>query len=209
MNWTQVDIYTATPAIDLLSVRVFAGSGDPRVCMVQDTFRIFGSFWNRERRQVGLSGGRAHGNSKAVKPASGLPAGRCTGARMLAALRTMLAQMKAEDTEHQYRQTGSCLLRHSGGGLGRQLETVFQSRFRWETSCTSSPAGKNPPQKPPAEPFWRSIRQRLRHRTAPHHTRLCLELMENEITPATRLLDLGAADGILFIGMLLGAKPMP
>ena len=44
--------------------------------------------------------------------------------------------------------------------------------------------------------------------TGQHHTtRLCLELMEDEITPTTRLLDLGCGSGILFIGgMLLGAK---
>ena len=43
--------------------------------------------------------------------------------------------------------------------------------------------------------------------TGQHHTtRLCLELMENEITPATRLLDLGCGSGILSIAaLLLGA----
>ena len=34
MNWTQVDIYTATPAIDLLSVRL--QDLGIRGCMVQD-----------------------------------------------------------------------------------------------------------------------------------------------------------------------------
>lgn len=58
MNWTQVDIYTATPAIDLLSVRL--QDLGIRGCMVQDA-EDFQEFLEQKGRQVGLSGGRSHG----------------------------------------------------------------------------------------------------------------------------------------------------
>ena len=133
MNWTQVDIYTATPAIDLLSVRL--QDLGIRGCMVQDAQDFQEFLEQKDGKWDYLEDGLMELASCETCVTVYLPED-AQGAEMLAALRTMLAQMKAEDTGNS-----------------------ISSRFRWETSCTSSPAGKNPPQKPPAEPFWRSIRQ--------------------------------------------------
>ena len=152
MNWTQVDIYTATPAIDLLSVRL--QDLGIRGCMVQDAQDFQEFLEQKDGKWDYLEDGLMELASCETCVTVYLPED-AQGAEMLAALRTMLAQMKAEDTEHQYgRLEAVC-----SGIREEDWANNWKQYFRWETSCTSSPAGKNPPQKPPAEPFWRSIRQ--------------------------------------------------
>ena len=182
MNWTQVDIYTATPAIDLLSVRL--QDLGIRGCMVQDAQDFQEFLEQKDGKWDYLEDGLMELASCETCVTVYLPED-AQGAEMLAALRTMLAQMKAEDNNwKQYFKPFP---------VGNKLYI----KPSWEEP-TAEAAGRTILEIDPASSFG----------TGQHHTtRLCLELMENEITPSTRLLDLGCGSGILFIGgMLLGAK---
>ena len=203
MNWTQVDIYTATPAIDLLSVRL--QDLGIRGCMVQDAQDFQEFLEQKDGKWDYLEDGLMELASCETCVTVYLPED-AQGAEMLAALRTMLAQMKAEDTEHQY------------GRLEAVCSGIREEDWanNWKQYFKPFPVGnklyiKPSWEEPTAEAAGRTILEidpASSFGTGQHHTtRLCLELMENEITPATRLLDLGCGSGILFIsGMLLGAK---
>ena len=203
MNWTQVDIYTATPAIDLLSVRL--QDLGIRGCMVQDAQDFQEFLEQKDGKWDYLEDGLMELASCETCVTVYLPED-AQGAEMLAALRTMLAQMKAEDTEHQY------------GRLEAVCSGIREEDWanNWKQYFKPFPVGnklyiKPSWEEPTAEAAGRTILEidpASSFGTGQHHTtRLCLELMEDEITPATRLLDLGCGSGILFIGgMLLGAK---
>ena len=203
MNWTQVDIYTTTPAIDLLSVRL--QDLGIRGCMVQDAQDFQEFLEQKDGKWYYLEDGLMELASCETCVTVYLPED-AQGAEMLAALRTMLAQMKAEDTEHQY------------GRLEAVCSGIREEDWanNWKQYFKPFPVGnklyiKPSWEEPTAEAAGRTILEidpASSFGTGQHHTtRLCLELMENEITPATRLLDLGCGSGILFIGgMLLGAK---
>ena len=203
MNWTQVDIYTTTPAIDLLSVRL--QDLGIRGCMVQDAQDFQEFLEQKDGKWDYLEDGLMELASCETCVTVYLPED-AQGAEMLAALRTMLAQMKAEDTEHQY------------GRLEAVCSGIREEDWanNWKQYFKPFPVGnklyiKPSWEEPTAEAAGRTILEidpASSFGTGQHHTtRLCLELMENEITPATRLLDLGCGSGILFIGgMLLGAK---
>ena len=99
MNWTQVDIYTATPAIDLLSVRL--QDLGIRGCMVQDAEDFQEFLEQKDGKWDYLEDGLMELASCETCVTVYLPED-AQGAETLAALRAMLAQMKAEDTEGQY-----------------------------------------------------------------------------------------------------------
>ena len=138
MNWTQVDIYTATPAIDLLSVRL--QDLGIRGCMVQDAEDFQEFLEQKDGKWDYLEDGLMELASCETCVTVYLPED-AQGAETLAALRAMLAQMKA------------------GKRTGRTTGNSTSSLSRWGKSCTSSPAGKNPPLRQRAEQFWRSTRQ--------------------------------------------------
>ncbi len=204
MNWTQVDIYTATPAIDLLSVRL--QDLGIRGCMVQDAEDFQEFLEQKDGKWDYLEDGLMELASCETCVTVYLPED-AQGAETLAALRAMLAQMKAEDTEGQY------------GRLEAVCSGIREEDWanNWKQYFKPFPVGK----KLYIKPSWEEPTAAAEGRTileidpassfgtGQHHTtRLCLELMENEIVPdSTRLLDLGCGSGILFIGgMLLGAK---
>lgn len=203
MNWTQVDIYTATPAIDLLSVRL--QDLGIRGCMVQDAQDFQEFLEQKDGKWDYLEDGLMELASCETCVTVYLPED-AQGAEMLAALRTMLAQMKAEDTEHQY------------GRLEAVCSGIREEDWanNWKQYFKPFPVGnklyiKPSWEEPTAEAADRTILEidpASSFGTGQHHTtRLCLELMEDEITPATRLLDLGCGSGILSIAALrLGAK---
>lgn len=155
MNWTQVDIYTATPAIDLLSVRL--QDLGIRGCMVQDAEDFQEFLEQKDGKWDYLEDGLMELASCETCVTVYLPED-AQGAETLAALRAMLAQMKAEDTEGQYGRL-EAVCSASGKRTGRTTGNSTSSLSRWGKSCTSSPAGKNPPLRQRAEQFWRSTRQ--------------------------------------------------
>lgn len=204
MNWTQVDIYTTTEAIDLLSSKI--QDLGIRGCMVQDAQDFQEFLEQKDGRWDYLEDGLmelAHCETciTVYLPEDG------QGAETLSALRDMLAQLRAADPEHIY---GRLEMQCSGireedwANNWKQYFKPFSVGKKlyikpsWEAP-TAEAAGRTVLEIDPASSFG----------TGQHHTtRLCLELMESEIQPgATRLLDLGCGSGILFIGgLLLGAK---
>lgn len=204
MNWTQVDIYTTTEAIDLLSSKI--QDLGIRGCMVQDAQDFQEFLEQKDGRWDYLEDGLmelAHCETciTVYLPEDG------QGAETLSALRDMLAQLRAADPEHIY------------GRLEMQCSGIREEDWanNWKQYFKPFPVGK----KLYIKPSWEASTAEAAGRTVleidpassfgtgQHHTtRLCLELMESEIQPgATRLLDLGCGSGILFIGgLLLGAK---
>ncbi len=204
MNWTQVDIYTTTEAIDLLSSKI--QDLGIRGCMVQDAQDFQEFLEQKDGRWDYLEDGLmelAHCETciTVYLPEDG------QGAETLSALRDMLAQLRAADPEHTY------------GRLEMQCSGIREEDWanNWKQYFKPFPVGKKlyikPSwEEPTAEAAGRTVLEidpASSFGTGQHHTtRLCLELMESEIQPgATRLLDLGCGSGILFIGgLLLGAK---
>lgn len=204
MNWTQVDIYTTTEAIDLLSSKI--QDLGIRGCMVQDAQDFQEFLEQKDGKWDYLEDGLmelAHCETciTVYLPEDG------QGAETLSALRDMLAQLRAADPEHTY------------GRLEMQCSGIREEDWanNWKQYFKPFPVGKKLYIKPSweaptAEAAGRTVLEidpASSFGTGQHHTtRLCLELMESEIQPgATRLLDLGCGSGILFIGgLLLGAK---
>lgn len=204
MNWTQVDIYTTTEAIDLLSSKI--QDLGIRGCMVQDAQDFQEFLEQKDGRWDYLEDGLmelAHCETciTVYLPEDG------QGAETLSALRDMLAQLRAADPEHTY------------GRLEMQCSGIREEDWanNWKQYFKPFPVGKKLYIKPSweaptAEAAGRTVLEidpASSFGTGQHHTtRLCLELMESEIQPGTtRLLDLGCGSGILFIGgLLLGAK---
>ncbi|WP_295215593.1 50S ribosomal protein L11 methyltransferase [Ruminococcus sp.] len=203
MNWTQVDIYTTTAAIDLLSVQL--QDLGIRGCMVQDA-QDFQEFLEQKTGKWDyLEDGLMELAHCETCITVYLPED-AQGAETLSAVRTLLAQLKTQDTEHAY------------GRLEMVCSGIREEDWanNWKQYFKPFPVGK----KLYIKPSWEKATAEAEGRTileidpassfgtGQHHTtRLCLELLENEITPETRLLDLGCGSGILFIGgMLLGAK---
>ncbi len=204
MNWTQVDIYTTTEAIDLLSSKI--QDLGIRGCMVQDAQDFQEFLEQKDGRWDYLEDGLmelAHCETciTVYLPEDG------QGTETLSALRDMLAQLRAADPEHIY------------GRLEMQCSGIREEDWanNWKQYFKPFPVGKKLYIKPSwetptAEAAGRTVLEidpASSFGTGQHHTtRLCLELMESEIQPgATRLLDLGCGSGILFIGsLLLGAK---
>lgn len=204
MNWTQVDIYTTTEAIDLLSSKI--QDLGIRGCMVQDAQDFQEFLEQKDGRWDYLEDGLmelAHCETciTVYLPEDG------QSTETLSALRDMLAQLRAADPEHIY------------GRLEMQCSGIREEDWanNWKQYFKPFPVGKKLYIKPSweaptAEAAGRTVLEidpASSFGTGQHHTtRLCLELMESEIQPgATRLLDLGCGSGILFIGgLLLGAK---
>lgn len=201
MNWTQVDIYTATPAIDLLSVRL--QDLGIRGCMVQDAEDFQEFLEQKDGKWDYLEDGLMELASCETCVTVYLPED-AQGAETLAALRAMLAQMKSEDTEGQY------------GRLEAVCSGIREEDWanNWKQYFKPFPVGE----KLYIRPSWEhdepeagrtvlEIDPESSFGTGQHHTtRLCLELMESEAA-GSKMLDMGCGSGILFIGgMLLGAK---
>ena len=164
MNWTQVDIYTATPAIDLLSVRL--QDLGIRGCMVQDAEDFQEFLEQKDGKWDYLEDGLMELASCETCVTVYLPED-AQGAETLAALRAMLAQMKAEDTEGQY------------GRLEAVCSGIREEDWanNWKQYFKPFPVGKKLYIKPSWEEPTAAAEnisgdrpgKQLRHRTASHH----------------------------------------
>lgn len=203
MEWIQVDIFTATPAIDILTAQLpdlgIVG------CQIQDAqdFQEFledkeGNWDELDEDLMGLS--QCETTVTVYLPDND------QGREMMAALQDLLQQMKAADTEGQY------------GRLETATRGIREEDWAntWKQYFKPFPVGEKLYIKPSWEPVTEAAAGRTileidpasSFGTGQHHTtRLCLEFLEKEITPQTHLLDLGCGSGILLIaGMLLGAE---
>lgn len=202
MNWTQVDIFTTTAAIDLLSMQL--EDLGIRGCVVQDAQDFQEFLEQKDGKWDYLEDGLMELAHCETCVTVYLPE-NAQGAETLAAVRSLLAQMKAQDTAHQYGRLEvvcSGIREEDWANNWKQYFKPFPVGKKlyikpsWE-ACTAEANGRTVLEIDPASSFG----------TGQHHTtRLCLELMESEINSSTKLLDLGCGSGILFIGgMLLGA----
>ena len=99
MDWTQVDIYTTTAAIDLLSVKL--QDLGIRGCVVQDAQDFQEFLEQKDGKWDYLEDGLMELANCETCITVYLPVDS-QGAETMAALRAMLARMKEEDTEHLY-----------------------------------------------------------------------------------------------------------
>ena len=123
---------------------------------------------------------------------------------MLLAIKSMLAEMKAADTEGVY------------GRLEAEMSSIREEDWanNWKQYFKPFKVGEKLVIKPSWEDYDNSdgrlileIDPASSFGTGKHHTtRLCLEVLEKYLNKGDRLLDMGCGSGILSIGaMLLGA----
>ena len=126
------------------------------------------------------------------------------GADMLSSIRSMLAELKAADTEGQY------------GRLEAELTSIREEDWanNWKQYFKPLKVGEKLVIKPSWEEYSDDGQRTILEidpassfGTGQHHTtRLCLELLEKSLREGDKLLDMGCGSGILSIGaMLLGA----
>ncbi|MBQ8824356.1 MAG: 50S ribosomal protein L11 methyltransferase [Ruminococcus sp.] len=202
MNWTQVDIYTSTEGIDLLCSNLM--DLGIRGFSIQDAndFNEFlenkdGKWDYIEEDLLGLS--NCESCVTIYLPQDG------QGAETLLQVKELLQQMKQNDIENKY------------GRLEYNLSGIKEEDWanNWKQYFKPFSIGKRLFIKPswencdiPDNRVTLEIDPESSFGTGQHHTtQLCLTLLEPEIQPSTRVLDMGCGSGILFIGsLLLGAK---
>ncbi len=202
-KWTQVDIYTATPAIDILSYRL--QEIGIRGCMIQDA-NDFAEFLEQKNGHWDyLEEDLMNLASCETCITVYLPQNEQSAETMLT-LRDMLNTIKNSDINKEY------------GRLEAVCSDICEEDWanNWKQYFKPFAVGE----KLYIKPSWEKVTEQATGRTileidpgssfgtGQHHTtRLVLELMESVITQKTRLLDLGCGSGILLIGgLLLGAK---
>lgn len=124
---------------------------------------------------------------------------------MLSSIRTMLAELKARNTDNVY------------GRLEAELSSIREEDWanNWKQYFKPIKVGEKLVIKPSWEDYDEDSERIILEidpassfGTGQHHTtRLCLELLEKSLNAGDKLLDMGCGSGILSIGaMLLGAE---
>ena len=202
MNWTQVDIYTSTAGIDLLCSNLM--DLGIRGFSIQDA-EDFNAFLQNKDGKWDYIDEDLMGLSHCESCVTIYLPEDTQGAETLRMVQNLLRNMKAADAEQQY------------GRLEAVLTGVKEEDWanNWKQYFKPFPVGE----RLYIRPSWEQdepedgrtvleIDPESSFGTGQHHTtRLCLEVMEQEITENCKMLDMGCGSGILFIGgMLLGAK---
>lgn len=202
MNWTKVDIFTATAGIDMLTSNLmYLGI---RGFSIQDA-ADFNEFLANKDGKWDYIDEDLMGLSNCETCVTVYLPEDSQGVETLHMIRELLSRLKSEDTENIY------------GRLEVELSGIREEDWanNWKQYFKPFCVGEKLYIKPSWEegncPQGRSILEidpASSFGTGQHHTtRLCLELMESEISNGTKILDLGCGSGILFIGgMLLGAE---
>lgn len=201
-NWTKTDIYTTTEGIDILcSCLMDLGI---RGFSIQDA-NDFNEFLENKDGKWDYIDEDLMGLSNCESCVTVYLPEDSQGAETLRLIEELLKRLKEEDKEKKY------------GRLEVELSGICEEDWanNWKQYFKPFCVGEKLYIKPSWEegncPESRTILEidpASSFGTGQHHTtRLCLELMESEISSGTKLLDLGCGSGILFIGgMLLGAK---
>jgi ribosomal protein L11 methyltransferase len=202
MEWTEVNIFTATAGIELLcskltdiGIKGFA---------IQDA-EDFNEFLENKNGQWDYIDDDLMGLSNCETRITVYLPSNSQGVDMLASIRAMLAEVKAADTAGEY------------GRLEAELSSIREEDWanNWKQYFKPLKVGEKLVIKPSWEEYTGEddriileIDPASSFGTGQHHTtRLCLELLEKSLKKGDKLLDMGCGSGILSIGaMLLGAE---
>ena len=202
MEWTEVDIFTTTEAIELLCYKLSEiGITGFQICDKED----FKEFLDNKYGKWDYIDDDLMGLSECETKITVYLPQNSQGADMLTSIRTMLSALKASDTENRY------------GRLEAELSSLREEDWanNWKQYFKPLPIGQQLLIKPSWEPVPEGNTRTILEidpassfGTGQHHTtRLCLELTEEVLQENDRVLDLGCGSGILSIGaILLGAK---
>lgn len=201
MEWTEVNIYTSAEAIELLCAKLMDIGVKGFVIKDSEDFKEFlenknGQWDYIDQDLMGLA-------DCETCVTVYLPVND-QGADMLMSVKSMLAEMKAGDTENIY------------GRLEAELSDIREEDWanNWKQYFKPFKVGEKLAVKPSWEEYSDDSRIILEidpassFGTGQHHTtRLCLELIEKSMNKGDKILDLGCGSGILSIAaMLLGAE---
>lgn len=201
MEWTEVNIYTTTEGIELvcskltdIGVKGFA---------IRDA-EDFKEFLENRNGQWDYIDKDLLGLTDCETCITVYIPSNDQGAEMLTAIKSMLSEMRANDTEKLY------------GRLEAELTSIREEDWanNWKQYFKPFKVGEKLVIKPSWEDYDNAdnrvileIDPASSFGTGKHHTtRLCLELLEKNLNKGDNLLDMGCGSGILSIGaMLLGA----
>ncbi|MDE5619538.1 MAG: 50S ribosomal protein L11 methyltransferase [Ruminococcus sp.] len=202
MEWTEVNIYTTTPAIELLcsklediGIKGFA---------IRDS-EDFNEFLENKNGQWDYIDDDLMGLSECETCITVYLPDNNQGSDMLSAIRSMLAEVKSADADNAY------------GRLEAELSSIREEDWanNWKQYFKPISVGEKLVIKPSWEEYSGDGNRKILEidpassfGTGQHHTtRLCLELLEKSLSDGDRILDMGCGSGILSIGaMLLGAE---
>ncbi|MBQ3916481.1 MAG: 50S ribosomal protein L11 methyltransferase [Ruminococcus sp.] len=202
MEWTEVNIFTATAAIELLTAKLMDIGVKGFVIKDAEDFKEFlenkeGHWDYIDKDLMGLT-------DCETCITIYLP-GNDQGVDMLASVRSMLAEVKSNDTNGEY------------GRLEAELSSIREEDWanNWKQYFKPLEIGKKLVIKPSWEEYSGDgsriileIDPASSFGTGQHHTtRLCLELLEGCVNGGEKILDMGCGSGILSIAaVLLGAQ---
>lgn len=202
MEWTEVNIYTTTSAIDLLCSKLEdIGIKGFAIRDAED----FNEFLQNKNGQWDYIDDDLMGLSQCETCITVYLPDNNQGKDMLLAIRSMLAELKANDTDNSY------------GRLVAELSSIREEDWanNWKKYFKPIEIGEKLIIKPSWENCSNDDNRKILEidpassfGTGQHHTtRLCLELLEKSLNQGDRVLDMGCGSGILSIGaMLLGAE---
>lgn len=202
MEWTEVNIYTTTLAIDLLCSKLEdIGIKGFAIRDAED----FNEFLQNKNGQWDYIDDDLMGLSQCETCITVYLPDNNQGKDMLLAIRSMLAELKANDTDNSY------------GRLVAELSSIREEDWanNWKKYFKPIEIGEKLIIKPSWENCSNDDNRKILEidpassfGTGQHHTtRLCLELLEKSLNQGDRVLDMGCGSGILSIGaMLLGAE---
>lgn len=202
MEWTEVNIYTETAGIDLLCSKLM--DIGIKGFVIQDA-NDFNEFLENKNGQWDYIDEDLMGLSQCETRITVYLPANSQGADMLSSIRTMLAELKASDSDNAY------------GRLEAELSSIREEDWanNWKQYFKPIKVGEKLVIKPSWEDYDEDgeriileIDPASSFGTGQHHTtRLCLELLEKSLNVGDKILDMGCGSGILSIGaMLLGAE---
>lgn len=201
MEWTEVNIYTTTEGIELLCSNLTdLGIKGFEIRDAVD----FNEFLENKNGKWDYIEEDLMGLAKCETCITIYIPNNSQGIDILAAVRTMLTEMKEADKNNQY------------GRLEAELSCIREED--WANNWKQYFKPLNIGDKLVIKPSWETY-ENIDNRiileidpassfgTGQHHTtRLCLELLEKSLSEGDKILDIGCGSGILSIGaMLLGA----